>query len=92
MALRHQRQSAGQLHALLRGVVPVRFFFSHLLRPRAHILGGSTAAQGRSDASPIRLNSGTGEEVVWPGNVWLRRVAAVQLCVSLQNVLQLVPE
>jgi hypothetical protein len=58
-----------------------------LLRPGAHILGGSAAAQGRSDASPLCLNSGTGEEVVRLGDVRQRRVAAVQLCISLQKVL-----
>jgi hypothetical protein len=67
----------------------MRFFFSPLLRPGAHILGGSAAAQGRSDASPLCLNSGTGEEVVRPGDVRPRRVAAVQLCMSLQKVLRL---
>jgi hypothetical protein len=88
-ALRHQRQSAGQLHALLGGVVPTCFSFSSLLRLGAHILDGSAAAQSCSNASPLCLNSGTGEEVVRPGDVGSRRVAAVQLCVSLQKVLQL---
>jgi hypothetical protein len=87
-ALWHQRQSAGQLHALVGGVGPTRFFFSPLLQPGAHILGGPAAAQGRSDASPLCLYSGTGEEVVRPGDVRPRRVASVQLCMSLQKVLQ----
>jgi hypothetical protein len=43
-ALRHQRQSAGQLHALLGGVVPTRFSFSSFLRLGAHISDGSAAA------------------------------------------------
>jgi hypothetical protein len=88
-ALRHQRQSAGQLHALLGGVVPTRFSFSSLLRLGAHIPDGSAAAQSCSNASPLCLNSGTGEEVVWLGDVGSRRVATVQLCVPLQKVLQL---
>jgi hypothetical protein len=88
-ALRHQRQSVGQLHALVGGVGPTRFSFSPLLRPGAHILGGYVAAQGRSDASPLCLNSGTGEEVVRSGDVRPRRVAAVQLCMSLPKVLRL---
>jgi hypothetical protein len=82
-ALRHQRQSAGQLHALLGGVVPTRFSFSSLLRLGAHILDGSAAAQSCSNASPLCLNSGTGEEVIRPGDVGSQRVATVQLCVPL---------
>jgi hypothetical protein len=89
MALRHQRQSAGQLHALLGGVVPTRFSFSFFPRLRAHVLGGLAAALSCSNASSLCLNSGTGEEVVWPGDVGPWQIAAVQLCVSLQKVLQL---
>jgi hypothetical protein len=67
-ALRHQRQSAGQLHALLGGVVPTRFSLSSLLRLGAHIPGGSAAGQSCSNASPLCLNSGTREEVVRPSS------------------------
>jgi hypothetical protein len=91
-ALWHQRQSAGRLHAWLRGVVPTRFSFSSLLRLGAHILCGPAAALSCSNASPLRLNNGAGEEVVRPGDIGSRRVAAVQFCVSLQKVLQLAME
>jgi hypothetical protein len=67
----------------------MRFLFSFLPRLRAHVLGGPTAALSYGNASSICLNSGTGEEVVWPGDVRPRRIAAVQLCVSQQKVLQL---
>jgi hypothetical protein len=80
----HQRQSAGQLHAWLGGVVPTRFSFSSLLRLGA----GPAAVLSCSTASPLRLYNGAGEEVVWPGDVGSRRIAAVQLCVSLQKVFQ----
>jgi hypothetical protein len=82
-ALRHQRQSAGQLHAWLGGVVPTRFPFSSLLRLGAHILCGPAAALSCNNASPLRLNSGAGEEVVRPGDIGSRRVATVQFYVSL---------
>jgi hypothetical protein len=89
MTLRRQLQSTGQLHDWLGGVVRTRFLFSFLPRLRAHILGGPTATLSCGNASPLCLNSGTGEEVVWSGDVWLRQIAAVQLCMSLQKVLQL---
>jgi hypothetical protein len=89
MALRHQRQSTGQLHALLRGVVSTCFSFSFFPCLRAHVLGGPAAALSCSNVSSLCLNSGTGEEVVWSGDVGPRRIAAVQLYVSLQKVLQL---
>jgi hypothetical protein len=89
MALRHQWQSAGQLHALLGGVVPARFSFGFFPRLRAHALGGLAAALSCSEASPLGLNGGSGEEVVWSGDVRSRWVAAVQLRVALQEVLQL---
>jgi hypothetical protein len=79
----HQRQSVGQLHTWLGGVVPTRFSFSSLLRLGAHILYGPAAALSCSNASPLRLNSGAGEEVVQPGDIGSRRVAVVQFCVSL---------
>jgi hypothetical protein len=63
----HQRQSVSQLHAWLGGVVPTRFSFSSLLRLGAHIFRGPAAALSCSKASPLRLNSGAGEEVVRPG-------------------------
>jgi hypothetical protein len=91
-ALRHQRQSTGRLHAWLGGVVPTRFSFSSLLHLGAHILCGPAAALSCSNASPLRLNSGAGEEVVRPGDIGSWRVAAVQFCVSLQRVLQLAME
>jgi hypothetical protein len=87
-ALRHQQQSAGQLHAWLEGVVSTRFSFSSLLRLGAHILCGPAAVLSCSNASPFRLNSGAGEEVVRLGDIGSRRVAAVQFCVSLRKVLQ----
>jgi hypothetical protein len=74
---------------LLGGVFPTRFSFSFLLRLRAHVLNGPAAALSCGNVSSLCLNSGTGEEVVWPGDVGPRRIAAVQLCVSLQKVLQL---
>jgi hypothetical protein len=87
MTLLRQRQSAGQLHDWLGGVVRTRFLFSFLPRLRAHILGGPAAALSCSNASPLCLNSGIGEEVVWPGDVGPRQIVAIQLCVSLQKVL-----
>jgi hypothetical protein len=87
MALRHQWQSAGQLHALLGGVIPARFSFGSFPRLRAHALGGLAAALSYSKASPLGFNGGSGEEIVWSGDVRSRRVAAVQLRVSLQEVL-----
>jgi hypothetical protein len=89
MALRHQRQSAGQLHALLGGVVPARFSFNSFARLRAHTLGGLAAALSCSKASLLGFSGGSGEEVVWSGDVGSRRVAVVQLCVPLLRVLQL---
>jgi hypothetical protein len=92
MTLRHQRQSAGQLHAWPGGVVPTRFSFSSLLRLGAHILCGPAAALSRSNAGPLRLNSSAGEEVVRPGDIRSRRVASIQFCVSLQEVFPLAIE
>jgi hypothetical protein len=71
---------------LLGGVVPTCFSFSFLLRLRAHVLGGPAAALSCGNESSLCLNSGTGEEVVWPGDVGLWRIATIQLCVSLQKV------
>jgi hypothetical protein len=88
-ALRHQWQSAGQLHTLLGGVVSVRFSFGSFPRLRAHALGGLAAALSCSKVSPLGFNGGSGEEMVWSGDVRSRRVAVVQLRVSLQEVLQL---
>jgi hypothetical protein len=89
MALRHQRQSAGQLHALLGGVVPVRFSFNSFSRLRVHALGELAAALSCSKASLLGFSGGSGEEVVRSRDVGSRRVAMVQLCVPLQRVLQL---
>jgi hypothetical protein len=89
MALRHQWQCAGQLHALLGGVVTTRFSFGFLPCPIPHVLGGPAAALSCSNASSLGLNDGTGEQVVGSGDVRSRRVATVQLRVSLQEVLQL---
>jgi hypothetical protein len=88
----HQRQSVGQLHAWLGGVVPTCFSFSSLPHLGAHIFCGPAAALSCSKASPLCLNSGAGEEVVQSGDVESRRIAAVQLRVSLQEVLQSVME
>jgi hypothetical protein len=75
--LRHQRQSVGQLHDWLGGVVPSRFSFSFLLRLGAHILCGPAAALSCSYASPFGFYSGAGEEVVRPGDIGSWRVAVV---------------
>jgi hypothetical protein len=118
LALRHRWQSAGQLHALVRGVVPVRLPSGSFARLRAHALGGIAAALGRGKASllgrrgcsrarssfgfssRLRVHAfgghaaalscskasfldSRGEEVIRSGEVRLRRVAAVQLRVSL---------
>jgi hypothetical protein len=37
----------------------------------------------------VNLITWMSQEVVWPGDVGPRRIAAVQLCMSLQKVLQL---
>jgi hypothetical protein len=75
--LRHQRQSVGQLHDWLGGVVPSRFFFSFFLRPGAHIFCGPAAALSCSYTSPFGFHSGAGEEVVRPGDIGSWRVAVV---------------
>jgi hypothetical protein len=89
MALRHQWQCTGQLHALLGGDVTTCFSFGFLPCSRAHVLGGPAAVLSCSNASSLGLNGGTREEVVRSGDVRPRRVATVQLRVSLQEVLQL---
>jgi hypothetical protein len=89
MALRHRRQSAGQLHALFGGVVPACFSFGSFSRLRAHAFGRLAAALSCSKASPLGFSGSRGEEVVRSGDVRSRRVAAVHLRVSLQRVLQL---
>jgi hypothetical protein len=71
------RQSFGQLHDRLGGVVPSRFSFSFLLRLGAHILCGLAAAQSCSYTSPFCFYSGAGEEMVWPEDIGSWRVAAV---------------
>jgi hypothetical protein len=86
MALRHQRQSAGQLHALLGGVVPACFSFGSFPHLRAHALGGPADTLSCSNASSLGLNSSTREEVVWSREVGPRRVAAVQLYVLSNGV------
>jgi hypothetical protein len=126
LALRQRWQSAGQLHALVGGVVPARLPSGPFARLRAHALGGLAAALDRSRASRLGGNGGCRartsfgffprwrvhafgglvaalshskasllgcrgcrrKEVIRPGEVRLRRVAAVQLRVSLQKVLQ----
>jgi hypothetical protein len=67
----------------------VRFSFGSFPRLRAHALGGLAAALSYSKVSPLGFNGGSGEEMVWLGDVRSRRVATVQLRVSLQEVLQL---
>jgi hypothetical protein len=89
MALRHRRQSAGQLHALFGGVVPACFSFGSFSHLRAHAFDGLAAALSCSKTSPLGFSGSRGEEVVRSGDVRSRRVAAVHLRVSLQRVLQL---
>jgi hypothetical protein len=84
MTLRHQRQSYSQLHGWPRGVVPSRLPFSF---QGALVFRGFAAVQSLGYASPLCCNSGAGEQVVWPRDVGLWRVAAVQFRVSLQKVL-----
>jgi hypothetical protein len=126
LALRHRWQSAGQLHALVGGVVPARLPSGSFARLQAHALGGLAAALNRSKASRLGGSGGSRawtslgsfprwrvhafggliaalsrskasllgchgcrrKEVIRSGEVRLRRVAAVQLRVSLQEVLQ----
>jgi hypothetical protein len=130
LALRHRWQSAGQLHALVGGVVPARLPSGSFARLRAHALDGLAAALNRSKASRLSGNGGTRartsfgffprwrvhafgglaaalsrskasllgrrgcrrKEVIRSGEVRLRRVAAVQLRVSLQEFLQAVAD
>jgi hypothetical protein len=92
MALRHQRQSTGQLHALFGGVVLARFSFGSFSRLRAHAFGGLAAALSCSKASPLGFSGSRGEEVVRSGDVRSRRVATVHLRVSLQRVLRLMKQ
>jgi hypothetical protein len=89
MALWHRWQSAGQLHALIGGVVLARFSFGSFSRLRAHAFGRLAAVLSCSKASSLGFSGSRGEEVVRSGDVRLWRVAAVQLRVSLQRVLQL---
>jgi hypothetical protein len=83
MTLRDRRQSFGQLHGRSGGVVPSRLPFGFLLHQGASVLRGLAAVQSRSYSSPLCFGSGAGEKMVRPGDVGLRRVAAVQFCVSL---------
>jgi hypothetical protein len=67
----------------------VRSFFGFFPRLRAHTFSGLVAALRRSKASLFGGRDRRREEVIRPGEVRLRRVAAVQLRVPLQEVLQL---
>jgi hypothetical protein len=58
LALRHRWQSAGQLHALIGGVVPARLPHGPFARLRAHAPGGLAAALNRSMASRLGGNGG----------------------------------
>jgi hypothetical protein len=89
MALRHRWQSASQFHALIGGVVLAHFSFGSFSRLRAHAFGGLAAMLSCSKASPLGFSGSRGEEVVRSGDVRSWRVAAVQLRVSRQRVLQL---
>jgi hypothetical protein len=75
--LRYQRKSFGQLHGWLGGVVPSRLSFSFFLHLGALVLCGVAAMQSLGYASPLCFDSGAGEEVVRPGDVGSRWVAAV---------------
>jgi hypothetical protein len=81
--LRHQGQSFGQLHGWPGGVAPSHLPFSFLLHQGALVFRGLAAAMSCSYSSPFCFGSGAGEKVVWPRDVGLWRVAAIQLCVSL---------
>jgi hypothetical protein len=59
LALRHRWQSAGQLHALVGGVVPARFPSGSFTCLRVHALGGLAAALNRSKASRLGGNGGS---------------------------------
>jgi hypothetical protein len=58
LALRHRWQSAGQLHALIGGVVPARLPHGPSARLRAHALRGLAAALNRSMACRLGGNGG----------------------------------
>jgi hypothetical protein len=71
-----------------RGNSRARFSFGFSSRLRVHAFGGLTAALSCSKASLLGCHGCRREEVIRLGEVRLRRVAAVQLRVSLQKVLQ----
>jgi hypothetical protein len=62
--------------------------FGFFPRLRVHAFGGLVAALSRSKASLLGCRGCRREEVICSGEVRLRWVAAVQLRVSLQKVLQ----
>jgi hypothetical protein len=51
--------------------------------PGASSFCGLAAGQSLGYSSPLDFGRGAGEEVVWPRDVGLRRVAPVQICVPL---------
>jgi hypothetical protein len=86
-ALWYQRQSFGQLHGWPGGVVPSHLSLGFFLHQGALVFRGVAALQSLGYASPFCFDSGAGEEMVRPGDIGSRRIAAVQFCVSLQKVL-----
>jgi hypothetical protein len=84
--LRDRRQSVGQLHGWSEGVASTRLLLGFFLRPGASALCGFAAGLSLGYLGPLGFGRGAGEEVVRPGDVGLRRVAPVQLCVPLQKV------
>jgi hypothetical protein len=81
--LRDRRQGVGQLHGRSGGVASTRLLLSFFLRQGASAFRGLAAGQSLGYSSPLGFGCGTGEEVVRPRDVGLRRVALVQLYVPL---------
>jgi hypothetical protein len=76
--LRDRRQSVGQLHGWSEGVASTHLPLGSFLRQGASAFDGLAAGQCLSYSSPLGFSCGTGEEVVRPRDVGLRRVAPVQ--------------
>jgi hypothetical protein len=84
--LRDQRQSFGQLHGWSRGVVPSRLPFSFPFRQGALAFRCFVAWLSFGCLSPLCFCRNTGKKVVRSGDVGLRWIAPVLLCVSLQKI------
>jgi hypothetical protein len=79
-------QGVGQLHGWSGGVASARLLLGFFLPQGASAFRGLAAGQSLGYLSPLGFGGSTGEEVVRPRDVELRRLAPVELCVPLQKV------